>query len=110
MTYAEIHFNYAQAIKQASTLESIAKNLDKRANSDLSGIMHDVNIAWKSDSAAAYINKGKKVKEDILTSARNLRTIASSIRTIAKTVRDAELEALRIANERKAASGGAGGR
>ena len=108
MTYSEIQFNYSQAIKQASTLESIAKNLNKRANSDLSGIMRDVSNAWKSDSSPAYIRKGEKVKSDILTSAKNLQAIASSIRTVAKNVRDAELEALRIAEERKAAAANGG--
>ena len=109
MTYSEIQFNYSQAIKQASTLESIAKGLDKRANNDLSGILNNVNSAWKSDSAPAYISKGNKVKTDILTTAKNLRAIASSIRTIAKNVRDAELEALRIAQERSSAAAGGGG-
>lgn len=98
---AEIHFNYNQAIAQADQLDSIAAKLRNAANGDVEDIMRDVGKAWKSDSTQQYIKKGQKVKSDMLISDRNLAKIADAIRTIARRVRDAELEAWRIANARK---------
>ena len=97
---SEIYFNYNKAIAQANQLDDIAKRLNKAANQDMEKILNAVNSAWKSDSAPAYVKKGQKVEKDMLTTEKNIRNIATTIRTIAKRVRDAELEAWRIANER----------
>ena len=97
---SEIYFNYDQAIRQANDLDAVAKKLHNAANKDMDKILNDINRAWKSDSTPQYLNKGKKLEQDITTSARNLEKIADAIRTIAKTVRDAELRAWRIANDR----------
>ena len=97
---SEIYINYDRAIAQAKQLEDIAKRLQNAGDKTMEGILSDVNKAWKSDSTPQYIKKGQKVKTDIGTSAKNLKQIATTIRTIAKRVRDAELEAWRIANER----------
>lgn len=97
---SEIYFNYNRAIAQAKQLDSIAKKLKKAADYDMDGILNDVNRAWKSDNTHQYVRKGQKVENDIRTSTKNLTQIAAAIRTIAKRVRDAELEAWRIAHER----------
>lgn len=101
MTLSEIHFNYTKAIQQASQLESIAKNLRKAANNTMENILNDISSAWKSDSTPQYIKKGQKVEGDIRTTAENLDRIAQAIRTIAQRIKEAELEAWRIANARK---------
>ena len=98
---SEININYEKAIAQAKQLEDVAKRLQNAGDRSMETILNDVNKAWKSDSTSQYTKKGQKVKSDIITSAKNLRQIATAIRTIAKRVRDAELEAWRIANERK---------
>lgn len=97
----EIYFNYNRAIEQAKNLENISKQLKTAANNTMEDILNDVHIAWKSDSTSQYIKKGQKVEGDICMTANNLTNIARTIRTIARRVRDAELEAWRIANERK---------
>ena len=100
-TLSEINFNYRQAINQASRLEEIASQMKHASDQDMERILGDVSKAWKSDSSPQYIKKGQKVQSDIRVTERNLRQIASAIRSIANTVRNAELEAWRIANERK---------
>lgn len=100
-TQSEIYFNYNQATRQANELDSIAQQLTKVSGNQLQSTLNSLSNAWKSDSATAYLRKGQKVQGDINTTAKNLRNIASTIRRIAKIVRDAELEAWRIANERK---------
>lgn len=96
----EIYFNYNKAISQAEELEEISKKMKNTANNTMEDILNDVHAAWKSDSTPMYIKKGQKVGSDIRTTATNLTNIAQTIRTIARRVRDAELEAWRIANER----------
>ena len=98
---SEIYFNYNKAIEQANKLDGIAKRLSNSASQDVEKILNDVNNAWKSDSAPAYIKKGQKVETDMHTTANNIKNIAATIRAIAKRVLEAELEAWRIANERK---------
>lgn len=98
---SEIYFNYNRAIEQARDLEDISKRLKTAANNTMEDILNDVHVAWKSDSTSQYIKKGQKVEGDIRTTANNLTNIARTIRTIAQRVKDAELTAWRIANERK---------
>ena len=97
---SEIYFNYDRAIEQAKKLEGISRQLKKAADNTMEGILNDVHGAWKSDSAPQYIKKGQKVEGDMGDTAGNLANIASTIRTIAQRIRDAELVAWRIANER----------
>ena len=97
---SEIYFNYDRAIEQAKKLEGISRQLKKAADNTMEGILNDVHGAWKSDSAPQYIKKGQKVEGDMRATAGNLANIASTIRTIAQRIRDAELVAWRIANER----------
>lgn len=97
---SEIYFNYDKAIKQAGQLEAVAKDLKKAADTTMEDILNDVNSAWKSDSAPQYIKKGQKVEGDIRITAGNLDNIARAIRTIAQRIKEAELEAWRIANAR----------
>lgn len=97
----EINFNYNKAMSQATELEDISKQLKNVANNTMEDVLNDVHVAWKSDSTPAYIKKGQKVEGDIRTTATNLNNIAQTIRTVARRVRDAELTAWRIANERK---------
>ena len=99
-TLSEIYFNYNQAIEQAKQLDEVAEQLTNAANRDMEDLLNDVSRAWKSDSAPQFLKKGQKVEGDMRTTARNLKNIASAIRTIAKRIREAELTAWRIANER----------
>ena len=101
MTLTEIYFNYNRAMEQANRLDDISRQLDKQSDDKMEEILNNVRSAWESDNSAKYLRKGQKVQEDIKTTADNLRRIADTIRKIAKQIRDAELAAWRIANERK---------
>lgn len=72
----------------------------KAADGTVDDILNDVNSAWKSDSTPQYIKKVQKVEGDILITAGNLDNIAQAVRTIAQRIKEAELEAWRIANAR----------
>ncbi len=100
-TAAEINFDYQRAINQAEDLDNAAADLKRTAQNSLEDVRSDLYRAWRSDSADSYRKKLAKVKEDMLTTAKNLNRAADTIRDIAREVRDAELNALRIAMERK---------
>ena len=97
---SEIHFNYSRAVRQADQLEGVSHRLSSLAEGNMEYILTEVSRAWRSDSTPHYIQKGQKVKEDIKTTSNNLYKIAKAIREIAERVRDAELEAWRVAHER----------
>ncbi len=101
MTLSEIYFNYNEAVKGANRIDNIAQQLDKQSDDKIGEILLGVKAAWESDSSPQYLKKGQKVQKDIKTTAGNLRRIAVTIRNIAAQIRNAELEAWRVANERK---------
>lgn len=96
---SDINFNYERAIRQAERLETLSIRLKNAANDDMKRALNAVRRAWQSGSASAYLRKGEKVEADLQSMAEDLKKTAKKIRAIAEQVRDAELEAGRIANE-----------
>lgn len=96
-----IEFDFNQAKRHADELDSIAENLDNLSKNKLNQSMQTLSQNWKGANAAAYLSKGNALENDISKSASQLRSIASDIRTIAQNIYDAEMEALRMAEERK---------
>ena len=101
-TLSEINFNYDRAIQQAERLDTVSARLGRVAGEDMEDILNGVYQAWRSASSAGYLRKAQKVETDLQTASDNLKKIANSIRAIAEQVREAELEARRIANEKNA--------
>lgn len=95
-----IRMDFNKAIQQASELEDVAKRLRTLANNDLAGSLQSLSAAWKGEAANAYQNKGVQLKNKVLTSAKNLETIAATIRKVAKCTYDAELRAYYLAKNR----------
>lgn len=100
MTLSEIEMNYSKATRQARDLIGIAARLEKQATEKMETILNEVRASWESDNSPQYLKKCQKVQTDIRTTAKNLRAIGETINTIAGQIRNAELEAWRIANER----------
>lgn len=99
-TAYSIKMDYNNAIKQAEKLEKLARDLKQIAQTQLQECLSNVDRSWKSTSSVKYINKGKKLREEILSRAKNLEKTAETIRTIAKNVYDAEMRSLEIAKRR----------
>lgn len=97
----EIQMNYQKAKEQANRLDEIAKDLTNTANNQLGGALNGINSAWKSDTASAYIKKGKAVQEQLKKRADELRKTASAIRTIARNTYNADMAAYRLAIQRR---------
>lgn len=100
-TRESIQFDFDQARKQADSLDRIADNLDNLGRHKLNNSMQTLSQNWKGANADAYLAKAGTLQNDITASASDLRSIASDIRTIARNIYNAEMEALRIAEERE---------
>lgn len=95
-----INMEFNKAKKQAEKLEEIAREIEQTADDKMGNALAGINSAWKSDTAASYLQKGTKVQEDLKNRAKELRKVATTIRQIAKNTYDAEMNAYRIALER----------
>lgn len=100
----QIQMDFTRATQKANELDGIADNLSRLADTDLQNTLDGLNNDWKGDNAGEYIKKGFALKEDMDKTVKDIRETASTIRTVAKNIYDAEMEALRIAEEREAAA------
>ncbi len=98
-SYATIRFNFAQAKQQAQRLENIAQEMRNTANQNFEQALSELSAGWSGECATQYIRKAQKVKEDILTTAKDLDAVAASIRKVAQRIYNAEMEAKRLAEE-----------
>ena len=99
-----IEMDFTRATQKANELDGIADNLSKLADTDLQNTLDGLNNDWKGDNAGEYIKKGFALKENMDKTVKGIRDTASTIRTVAKNIYDAEMEALRISEEREAAA------
>lgn len=97
---SEIRINFMQAIHQAEQLESVADRLNKLARNKMESSMRNLSNAWKGQNATEFLAKEDCLQGNIEKTANEIRNIASDIRTIAGRIYDAEMTALRIAEER----------
>lgn len=100
-TRESIEFNFKKACDQAKSLDNIANNLVWMVRDKLRDNMQILSQNWQGENAIAYRCKGEQLQDDISKSVKELHDIATDIRTIAKNIYDAEMRALRIAEERK---------
>ncbi len=97
---SEIRFNFQQSLKRAEELEEVAEGLKRLAQGDLESAFQNLSLAWKGEAASAYLEKGSRLEEKILKSAKDLNSTASAIRRIAQRTYEAEMRTYRLAKER----------
>lgn len=95
-----IEMDFRQAKQQADQLEELAARLKDLAGKELQETMQGLSGAWKGESADSYMQKGKRLEENMSSTARKLEQIASTIRMTAQRVYEAEMRAREIAEER----------
>ena len=97
----EIRMDYDRAVRQANSLDEIARDLKKTAERELQDCMSQISCNWTGTNSTAYIRKCDMLKSNIVRTAGNLSRTADTIRRIAKNTYDAEMRALEIARLRK---------
>lgn len=96
-----IKINFQQAKQQANRLDEIAEEMKNLSERDFADTMQIVRSNWRGENADLYISKGTRLQGNMTSTANSLHAIASEIRTVAKRIYEAEMKALRIAQERK---------
>ncbi|MBR3307991.1 MAG: hypothetical protein IKI75_12160 [Lachnospiraceae bacterium] len=101
-----IRLNYQKAMGQADKLTTIGQDIKNMADRDYEETIDGISTAWKGENADSYLSKAKELQGRMNATGQNLIDIADEIRRKARAIYDAEMEALRIAEERKALIGG----
>ncbi len=101
MTRYQINVNLNQALDQARKLENAASDLERQVVAKLDDVAGELHAAWKGESATVYISKEQSLRDEIKSTASEMRSIADDIRRTANRIAQAELEALRIAEQRE---------
>ena len=100
----QIQMNFSQAERKAAELDGIAGDLSRLSRTDLQNTLNSLGNNWKGENAGLYIGKGFQLIENMEKTAASLRQTAETIRSVARNIYNAEMEALRIAEEREAAA------
>lgn len=96
----EIEMDYRKAMEQARSLDALAGQIMKQANENFPEIIANVNAAWQGDNANEYVQKASRLQPKMVTTAKNLRSVAGVIRTVAQNTYNAEKRAYEIAQTR----------
>lgn len=96
-----IEFDFKKAKEQAKKLDEVAERLNRLSNQSFGGTMQQLSSVWKGENATLYLNKGDRLQEKMNATAGELQNIASDIRAVARRMYEAEMNALRIAQERE---------
>lgn len=100
-TSSQIYFDFSNARTQAARLDDLAARLERQAVKGMGQAAQSVGRAWSGKPASRYIQKGDSLKAQVSGTVSDLRSIAADIRRIAQAVYNAEMEALRIAQQRR---------
>ena len=99
-TRGEIEFDFQRAKAQAEKIDRIADRLRNLSQNDFDDSLQNLSAGWKGESASLYLQKGGALQDKIVNTASELYVVADDIRTIAKRIYEAEIAALKIAQER----------
>ena len=102
MSEQSIRLNYQRAIVQADKLTEIGRSIKYMADRDYEDAINGISSAWKGENANTYISKARALQGKIKATGQSLINTADEMRRKAQIIRDAELDALRIAQEREA--------
>ncbi len=95
-----IEFNYSKAIRQDESVERLASSVDGMADNEIDICIQNLSTRWKGDNSTEFISKTSTVVGNTENLSSNLISISAAIRNAAEAIREAELEALRIEEER----------
>ena len=93
----EIYMDFNNAMEQVSNLRKISSEVTGIGNDDIGGTLTSIETNWTGENSEAYVAKGNTVKTKVVGTGGDIGKVADTIQAIATRIRDAELEALRIA-------------
>ena len=94
----QIQMDFKKAMAAAAKLRGIANSMDNNAGA-LGSTLGSIDSSWDGENSEAYLAKGRKVQNNISTTAAGIRRVAEAIEEIAIRMRDAEMAAITIAKD-----------
>lgn len=95
----QIRMDFQRANDVASDLRSIARDTRDAANLGLQGALTRIKSSWEGENSDAFLVKGDYLKRQIIDLADDVESIAKAIERIAENTLEAEMRAIRIAEE-----------
>lgn len=100
MDRATIEFNFSRAKDLASRVVAVAEKTKNVGEKSLKDAMQKVSVSWKGENSQKYISKCEIVSGKLVRIAGCLGSVAGAISEAAQNIYEAEMEALRIEEER----------
>lgn len=97
---SEIIMDYNRVMGLADQLDSLAGKLKQEMDGTVRGTLDSLRAAWQGENSELFMSKSYNFISNAASSADFLQSFAYSIRSNAQRVYNAEMEALRIAEER----------
>ena len=97
----ELIFDFEKVSAQAGRLEELAQALEREGKGNLTDALDEVAGAWSGSASEEYLKRAGKYRDNVVTTAGDLAHTASVIRKVARAIYEAEMEAQRIATERR---------
>lgn len=101
MSRYTIRMNFRKALEQAREVEDISKDLSNLSRGPFEEAMNQLAANWTGENSRKFVAKGGLLREQLEGTSRELKDTAETIRRIAQEIYEAEMEALRIAEERR---------
>ena len=95
-----IIMDYNRVMGLADQLDSLAGKLKQEMDGTVRGTLDSLRAAWQGENSELFMSKSYNFISNAASSADSLQSFAYSIRSNAQRVYNAEMEALRIAEER----------
>ena len=100
MDRATIEFNYSRAQNLASSIVTNVEKINSLDDKRLKVVMQLIADTWEGENSQKYIAKCETVLGTIIGVAGSAISVAATINEIARNIYEAEMEALRIEEER----------
>ena len=97
---SEIIMDYNRVMGLADQLDSLAGKLKQEVDGIVRGTFDSLRTAWQGENSELFMSRSYDFISNAASSADSLQSFAYSIRSNAQRVYNAEMEALRIAEER----------
>lgn len=95
----QIYMNFRAAQEQVRALNRAAQQMEELADTQIENTLNRISNNWTGENADAFLEKADQVKVSILRNATDIRKIAQAVDRISTNTRNAELTAVRIAQE-----------
>lgn len=97
---SEIIMDYNRVMGLADQLDSLVGKLKQEMDGTVRGTLDSLRSAWQGENSELFMSRSYDFISNAASSADSLQSFAYSIRSNAQRVYNAEMEALRIAEER----------